>query len=324
LVEAQDGAERVAEVVRHMRLLSRTDDADLGPVDVAEILRNAIGVVGNEVRHRGTLLVDLGEVSPVMATAPRLEQVFLSLLVQAARALPERASRAEIRVVLRQSRDQVIVEFTDAGPRLDPELSARLADSNLVHAPGDPWSWSGLSLGFGIVRSLGGELFIDHDGAEHNVFRIVLPAARPGVEVAPPSHDRFDSEPPTSLGFRPRVLVIDDDPGVVSALRLMLEGEHEVTTVSSGREALRLLLSEPAYDVIFCDLMMPGVSGMDLFEAVRLNRPGIEGRLVFMTGGAFTPEAAQFLERVPNGRVEKPFDLARVSRLLRRAVRAGR
>jgi hypothetical protein len=63
---------------------------------------------------------------------------------------------------------------------------------------------------------------------------------------------------------------------------------------------------------------------MDLFEAVRLNRPGIERRLVFMTGGAFTPEAARFLERVPNGRVEKPFDLARVSRLLRRAVRAAR
>ena len=118
--------------------------------------------------------------------------------------------------------------------------------------------------------------------------------------------------------------MIDDDPGVVSALRLMLEGEHEVTTVASGRDALRLLLSDPPYDVVFCDLMMPGVSGMDLFEAVRLNRPGIERRLVFMTGGAFTPEAARFLERVPNGRVEKPFDLARVSRLLRRAVRAAR
>ncbi|MBN2195720.1 MAG: response regulator [Polyangiaceae bacterium] len=324
LLEAQDGAERVAEVVRHMRALSRTDDADRGPVDVAELLRNAIGVVGNEVRHRGTLLVDLGEVSLVVGSAARLEQVFLGLLVQAARSLPESAQNAEIHVVLRQVRDQVIVELTDAGPTLEADLVARVTDPSLGFVPGKAWAWSGLSLGHGIVRSLGGTLQIESDGAGHNIFRVALPAARPGVEVAPPSHDRFDSEPPPSLEFRPRVLVIDDDPGVVSALRLMLEGEHEVTTVASGREALRLLLSEPPYDVVFSDLMMPGVSGMDLFEAVRLNRPGIERRLVFMTGGAFTPEAARFLERVPNGRVEKPFDLARVSRLLTRAVRAGR
>jgi len=324
LAEAQGGAERVAEVVRHMRALSRTDEADQGPVDVAEILRTAIGVVGNEVRHRGTLLADLGEVPLVMGSAPRLEQVFLGLLVQAARGLPESAANAEIRVVLRQQRDQVVVELTDAGPPFEPDLVARVMDPGLGPAPGEAWGWSGLSLGAAIVRSLGGTLGIEPDGAGHNVFRVILPVVRPGVEISPPSRDRFDSEPPTSLGFRPRVLVIDDDPGVVSALRLMLEGEHEVTTVASGREALRLLLSEPPFDVVFCDLMMPGVSGMDLFEAVRLNRPGIERRLVFMTGGAFTPEAARFLERVPNGRVEKPFDLARVSRLLRRAVRAAR
>jgi len=324
LAEAQDGAERVAEVVRHMRALSRTDDADQGPVDVAEILRNAIGVVGNEVRHRGTLLADLGEVPLIMGSAPRLEQVFLGLLVQAARGLPENARNAEIRVVLRQQRDQVVVELTDAGPPLAAGFLARVVDPRLGPAPGEAWGWSGLSLGAAIVRSLGGNLAIEPDSSGHNVFRVTLPAARPGAEVSPPSRDRFDSEPPTSLGFRPRVLVIDDDPGVVSALRLMLEGEHEVTTVASGRDALRLLLSDPPYDVVFCDLMMPGVSGMDLFEAVRLNRPGIERRLVFMTGGAFTPEAARFLERVPNGRVEKPFDLARVSRLLRRAVRAAR
>jgi two-component system cell cycle sensor histidine kinase/response regulator CckA len=323
LAEAQNGAERVAEVVRHMRTLSRTEETDRGPVDVAEVLRSAIGVVGNEIRHRGTLLADLGPAPPVIANAPRLEQVFLGLLVHATRALPDDAS-AEIRVVSHHEREQVVIEVTDAGPALDRDLVERVTEAATGPVRGEAWAWSGLSLGSGIIRSFGGTLAVAHDGHGHNVFRIALPAARPGVEVAPPSRDRFDSEPPTSLGFRPRVLVIDDDPGVVSALRLMLEGEHEVTTVASGREALRVLLAEPLYDVVFCDLMMPGVSGMDLFEAVRLNRPGLERRLVFMTGGAFTPDAAQFLERVPNGRVEKPFDLARVSRLLRRAVRAVR
>jgi CheY-like chemotaxis protein len=117
------------------------------------------------------------------------------------------------------------------------------------------------------------------------------------------------------------VLVVDDDPGVGRALRLMLEEEHEVTSVTSGREALRLLLREQ-YDVVFCDVMMPELTGMDLYQALRLNRPGDEQRLVFMTGGVFTAHAERFLAQIRNARIEKPFDMKSLRRLVERAVRS--
>jgi CheY-like chemotaxis protein len=170
------------------------------------------------------------------------------------------------------------------------------------------------------VTSIGGSIQVESQPGQGTVFRVELPAETRDAQ-APPPRARPESEPPSAPPPRARVMVVDDDQGVADGLRLMLEDEHDVVSVASGREALDLLLRDDVYDVVFCDLMMPGLSGMGLYEALRSNAPGSESRLVFMTGGAFTPEAAHFLTLVPNQRIEKPFDLKSVRRLLRRAGR---
>ena len=119
-----------------------------------------------------------------------------------------------------------------------------------------------------------------------------------------------------------RILVVEDEAAVAEGLRLLLEQEYAVEVASSGRQALDLLLGGGSFDAVLCDLMMPGMSGIELFRALEVRAPGLEKRLVFMTGGAFTPEAESFLEEVSNARVEKPFDFASVDRLLRAAVAA--
>jgi two-component system cell cycle sensor histidine kinase/response regulator CckA len=117
-------------------------------------------------------------------------------------------------------------------------------------------------------------------------------------------------------GRRHRVLVVDDEEAVGEGLRMLLEQEYSVELAPGGRKALEML-SREAFDVVLCDLMMPGMSGIELFHAVKATHPGLERKIVFMTGGAFTPEAETFLDEVVNGRVEKPFDFANVDRLLR-------
>ena len=111
-------------------------------------------------------------------------------------------------------------------------------------------------------------------------------------------------------------------------LSRLLASEHDVEVRTSGKEALELLLGDAEFDLVLCDLLMPGVSGMELFEQLQAQRPELAERVVFMTGGAFTPRASEFISRVPNARIEKPFDLKRVRRLvmdlaLRRGVGAG-
>jgi CheY-like chemotaxis protein len=107
-----------------------------------------------------------------------------------------------------------------------------------------------------------------------------------------------------------RVLVIDDEPTLGVMIRRVLESECHVDVATDARQGLERLESTPAYDVILCDLMMPHMTGMDLFAEVARRHPGVERRFVFMTGGAFTPRAANFLAEVGNRRLEKPFDAA--------------
>ena len=115
-----------------------------------------------------------------------------------------------------------------------------------------------------------------------------------------------------------RILIVDDEPSLTLTLKYLLQDRHEVTTACSGEEALTLLRSGVPYDAILCDLMMPGTNGIDVFTTLARERPGDERRIIFMTGGAFTPRCVSFLEANENPRLEKPFTLREVDAALQR------
>ena len=81
-----------------------------------------------------------------------------------------------------------------------------------------------------------------------------------------------------------------------AAIRRVL-AKHDVTVVNDGRSALELLATGKEFDVVLSDLMMPNMSGMALFRAIVELHPGLAKKVVFITGGAFTPEAHAFLDR---------------------------
>jgi CheY-like chemotaxis protein len=96
-----------------------------------------------------------------------------------------------------------------------------------------------------------------------------------------------------------------------------------VVIAGNGREGVERLVGGETFDVILCDLMMPDIPGMEVFAKVKEARPDLRDRFVFMTGGAFTPEARSFLEHVPNARIEKPFDVQSLRALIRERVAAA-
>lgn len=119
----------------------------------------------------------------------------------------------------------------------------------------------------------------------------------------------------TATGRQRRILVVDDQPTLTKAIRRMLS-EHEVTEVLSARDALSKIEAGERYDVILSDLIMPEMSGMDLYGALLQVAPEQVDKMVFMTGGAFTDQAKRFFERVSNPAIEKPFDRAALVALL--------
>ncbi|MGZ3452528.1 MAG: response regulator, partial [Polyangiales bacterium] len=116
---------------------------------------------------------------------------------------------------------------------------------------------------------------------------------------------------------RGRVLVIDDEPRLLSVLTTMISEHHEVVTMADARVALDRLRTDDSFDVILCDLMMAGMTGMDLYDALRSSRPGLERRMVFMTGGTFTARAREFLSSTPQRWLEKPFEMERLLDVIR-------
>lgn len=108
---------------------------------------------------------------------------------------------------------------------------------------------------------------------------------------------------------------------VGATLRRVLCKEHEVTLVTDGRQALDLLLGGGLFDVILSDSMMPNMTGMELHAELARTLPEMVQRMVFITGGAFTPAGRGFLDSVPDQRLEKPFAPQNLRAIVRALVR---
>ena len=308
LERALHGATRVAAVVGQIRASSRPDVDERGPVDLRAVMEAALRVTHNEIHHRARLVTDLAEIPPVFGSAQRLEQVFLNLLVNAVQALPDGRAENEIRVALRltPSRESLI-EVSDNGPGIPDDVRSRIFDPFFTTKPVGLGLGLGLSICHGIVTNHGGTITVESAPGRGATFRILLPA-KDAVTV-----ERAASPPaatPSVPAGRRRVLVIDDEPALAAMIRRVLSKECDVDLAVDAREGLERLGGPDAYDVILCDLMMPDMTGMDLFAEVARRHPGLERRFIFMTGGAFTPRATEFLAQVSNRRLEKPFETA--------------
>ena len=115
---------------------------------------------------------------------------------------------------------------------------------------------------------------------------------------------------------RGRVLVVDDDEGMAETLRRLLERRFDVAMTTRSTQALDWITQGNRFDVILCDLLMPELSGMDLHNRLESLVPEQARRMIFLTGGAYTVRAREFLDGVANPHLEKPFDFARLALLI--------
>ena len=301
--EAHDGATRVRDIVQHLRLFARPDET-VGPVDVRAAARSALTLAQNEIRHRAALVVRLPDVRSVLGNENRLAQVFLNLLTNAAQAIPAgHADRNEIRLEVRPEGDRTVVaEVSDTGGGIPDEVRAHLFEPFFTTKAVGAGMGLGLFVCHGIVAGMGGRIEVESRAGAGTTFRLVLPVA-PEVSASggPPA------TPGPAAAQRGRILVLDDDERVATALQRILQRDHQVDVATDPRAALDRVRAGEAWDLVFCDLMMPEMSGMEWFEEARRTVPALESRVVFVTGGAFTDAAREFLERVPNARLEKPF-----------------
>jgi PAS domain S-box-containing protein len=319
LAEAGQGAERVRLIVRDLMLFARDSEEESGPVDVARVLDGSINMAFNEIRHRAQLERSYAGVPLVHCNERRLGQVFLNLLVNAAHAIEVgRFESNRIRVSISSAGRRVVVRIADSGRGIAPEHLDRIFDPFFTTKAVGEGTGLGLSICHAIVTGMGGDISVTSQPGQGTVFTLSLPAAQ---EEQPPTPT--PEKLPATWGRRPRLLLVDDEPALLRSLRRQLAGLADVVTIGSGREALELLLRDSSFDLVLCDLMMPDMTGMDLHQRLTQERPDLIERIVWMTGGAFTPQALQFLSQFGRRRLEKPVSFADLTALVAWAARPG-
>ncbi|HEY3256742.1 MAG TPA: ATP-binding protein, partial [Polyangiaceae bacterium] len=276
-------------------------------------------MTSNELRFRATLSLDFKPIPPVWASEGKLSQVFLNLLINASHAMDDSETRA-ITVRTWTEDDRVCAAVEDTGAGIQPEHLARIFEPFFSTKQIGAGSGLGLSICRNIVDELGGEIRVESELGKGTRFIVRLPiwteaaASRP----QPPSAEAVGLQ--SSLG---RVLIIDDEAPLRTVMQRMLV-VHEVVSAASGKEALRILEHDRAFDLILCDLMMPDVSGIDVHHWLATRDPALASRLVFITGGAFGPVAAEYLSGTGNLKLEKPFTTNEFREVVYERIRASK
>jgi len=284
------------------------------PGDLHRLIDSSIAMISNEVRHHARLVKDYGAVPRVDAPEARLGQVFLNLVQNAAHAIPGGHADHNVIAIITGTTDEgdAFVEVHDTGAGVAPEQMERLFEAFYTTKPAGMGTGLGLSICHKIVTGLGGRIEASSCLGVGSIFRVTLPAAR-GVVTAPVAVIRA----PTASTRRRRILVIDDEIEVGLSVKRILGKQHDVEVVTGGHAALAAIAAR-GFDVVLCDLMMPEMSGMELYEQLRATRPELIARVAFMSGGTFSPDGREFLSRVTNPQLDKPFDADRLRALLER------
>lgn len=319
LNDARTGSERVSTIVRDLKLFSRAQDDQTTLIDVRRVLESAITMARNEIRHRAHLERRFADVPMVKGNEGKLSQVFLNLLINAAHALPEGDVSNQAIVVSTEvdGRGLVRVLVSDTGRGIEPDVLPHIFDPFFTTKPVGQGTGLGLSICHTIISGLGGTIQVESAPGRGSTFTVSLPVAPPEFRKSPvPLFERLVVE-------RGIVALIDDEPSVLLALQRVLGPHHEVKSFTQPLHALEAL---PALhpDVIFCDVMMPEMSGAEIYNRLRATHPTLAERLIFMTGGAFSSTAREFLDEVQRPILDKPFTAEAVRRMANEQVARAR
>jgi two-component system cell cycle sensor histidine kinase/response regulator CckA len=315
----REGAQRIRDIVQDLRALSRERTDGVGPVDLRRVLDVAAAMADHELRRRARLVKAYGDLPPVRGTEAKLGQVFLNLLVNAAQAIPEGDGDShEVRIEARAAADgAVVVDVTDTGVGIEAELVDRVFEPFFTTKAGEG-TGLGLSISQHIVTSLGGTMTVAPAGQRGTCFRVVLP----GAETAGAADERAPTPARAVPDAAARVLVVDDEPQLAETIARLLR-PRSVDVAHGGREALERIRAGERYDVILCDLQMRDGSGMDLYERLRRELPGIERRVVLMTGGGVTGRTSDLAARSGCTVLDKPFDAQTLESTIARVLAGG-
>ncbi len=307
--------QRASKIISQILAYSGHVTPDPAPLDLARFVRETVDLtranVPENIELSATLPADLPLVE---ADHGQLQQVLSNLVINAAEAIGEAGGRIEVRVETRSIRAEEIrpgedllegaflaLIVRDDGCGIPPDKLSRIFEP--FFSQKGVGRGLGLAAMHGIVRAHGGAVRVESEVGRGTTFTVLLPSMPAGARVAAPeSHPREVSGDAT-------VLVIDDEADVREVVHDVLASRGmRVLAASDGARGLEIYQSQPdAIDLVLLDMTMPGLSGAEVFQAIRAARP--DARVVVASGFAEKDVLEQLGEGHPDGFVHKPFTL---------------
>jgi len=315
-----DEASRIGRITSNLLAFARAGGKERTLVDLNDIVRRTFAL---RSYHLTTLSIavalDLDPSDPkVWANGAEMQQMLLNFLINAEQALTTIETRRAITLRTQGFEDRVRLQVGDTGPGMADDIQGKIFDPFFTTKPEGLGTGLGLSICYGIVHDHGGRIGVDSEPGCGASFTVELPRDQR-------SHTRLTPPPmvkPTLPEEPLAVLLVDDEEGLRRAVLSFLKRRGiRTTAVGDGADALKAL-AEQTFDVIVCDVRMPGMNGREFLERLRQQHPAMVGRLIFSTGDTFAPDTTALLEEAGAPSLVKPFDFAKLETLLREVASA--
>ena len=306
---------RAARIVHNLLTFARQHKAEKISASINKVLEDTLELRAYELTVRGIALVrELDDSLPeTMVDVYQLQQVLLNLVTNAEQAMRDiERPNHRLTVRTREQRDTIRIEIEDSGTGVPPESLALIFNPFYTTKPTGEGTGLGLSISLGIISEHGGRIWAENVGGSGTRFCIELP-----VTVADPRAEDAGT-PPALAEPKPglRVLVTDDEPHIRMVIERFLTAKgHSVATAGSGREALGMVEGS-SFDVVLLDMRMPDVSGQQIFERWKTERPELTQRVIFLTGDIVSTDLQDFLNGTGRPYLPKPFELDAILQLL--------
>lgn len=301
-----DSSQRVKDIVKRMLTFARQTEPMRTSISINELIDNTLEIRRYVLRIANIELIKKYETGlPELVIDPgQMQQVFLNLIVNAEYAMKKVHGKGTLTIITEKEDGYIRISFKDDGPGIEPAVLPRLFNPFFTTKKIGEGTGLGLSVSYGIIQEHGGSIKVESKLGKGATFIIDLPitiaSTKPEVKVPATTTTRPEK--------KANVLVVDDEPAVRLLIKTILnKNGHTVEECASGEKALEKL-NNNSYDIIFMDLRMPGMSGMQLYDQISNRWTDLIHRVVFVTGDTSDAVTKEFLTIHQIPFIAKPFD----------------
>jgi len=322
LAVINDGAQRVAGIVKRLLVFSRQTKPQRKLVDINYLIESTLALRDYHFSVNNIkVITQLAPDVPQTVVDPgHLQQVLLNLIVNAETEMKLAHGKGRLTITTEKSDNTIKICVKDNGPGIKPEVMDMIFDPFFTTREVGQGTGLGLSLCYGIVTEHKGKIYAESQPGKGATFVVELPIVTEAEPLKP-------AEPVVKKpqkASKARILVVDDEKVIRDLVKLVLADEgHEVDTVDNAADALKKIKSQK-YKLILVDIKMPGISGVDLYKRIQKIDKSLARKVVFITGDIMGADTEKFLYETKVARIDKPFDVEQLSREVQRALSGGR